>query len=109
MMLIRRHVGCADDGLDFDRAAGGFHRLVVAPRPALYRDGDRTAVIHITATARGLDYDAAGASAGAATGGSEPAHRLSCAGIGAGWGYDEINLNVGCPSDRGSRAVSARC
>lgn len=33
-------------------------------------------------------------------GGSEPAALAECAKIGADFGYDEINLNVGCPSDR---------
>jgi tRNA-dihydrouridine synthase A len=33
-------------------------------------------------------------------GGSEPARLAEAAKIGAGFGYDEINLNVGCPSDR---------
>lgn len=33
-------------------------------------------------------------------GGSDPAELAACARIGAEYGYDEINLNVGCPSDR---------
>ncbi|WP_037582935.1 tRNA dihydrouridine(20/20a) synthase DusA [Stigmatella aurantiaca] len=33
-------------------------------------------------------------------GGSEPAALAEAARIGEAWGYDEINLNVGCPSDR---------
>lgn len=33
-------------------------------------------------------------------GGSEAGHLAEAARIGADWGYDEINLNVGCPSDR---------
>lgn len=33
-------------------------------------------------------------------GGSNPQALAECARIGADWGYDEINLNVGCPSDR---------
>jgi tRNA-dihydrouridine synthase A len=33
-------------------------------------------------------------------GGSEPARLAEAAKIGASFGYDEINLNVGCPSDR---------
>ncbi|MGB5605550.1 MAG: tRNA dihydrouridine(20/20a) synthase DusA [Gammaproteobacteria bacterium] len=33
-------------------------------------------------------------------GGSDPAQLAECARIGADYGYDEINLNVGCPSDR---------
>jgi tRNA-dihydrouridine synthase A len=33
-------------------------------------------------------------------GGSEPDELAQCARLGTEWGYDEINLNVGCPSDR---------
>ena len=33
-------------------------------------------------------------------GGDDPAELAECARIAADWGYDEINLNVGCPSDR---------
>jgi tRNA-dihydrouridine synthase A len=33
-------------------------------------------------------------------GGSEPEQLAHAARIGSDWGYDEINLNVGCPSDR---------
>ena len=33
-------------------------------------------------------------------GGADPDALAVCARIGADWGYDEINLNVGCPSDR---------
>jgi tRNA-dihydrouridine synthase A len=33
-------------------------------------------------------------------GGSDPAELAQATAIAAGYGYDEINLNVGCPSDR---------
>ena len=33
-------------------------------------------------------------------GGSEPAIMAEAAAVGEAWGYDEININVGCPSDR---------
>jgi tRNA-dihydrouridine synthase A len=33
-------------------------------------------------------------------GGSDPDELAQCARLGGDWGYDEINLNVGCPSDR---------
>ena len=36
-------------------------------------------------------------------GGDDPSALAECAGIGEEWGYDEINLNVGCPSDRVQR------
>jgi tRNA-dihydrouridine synthase A len=33
-------------------------------------------------------------------GGDDPADLATCAEVAADWGYDEVNLNVGCPSDR---------
>jgi tRNA-dihydrouridine synthase A len=33
-------------------------------------------------------------------GGDAPAHLATCARLAEDWGYDEVNLNVGCPSDR---------
>jgi tRNA-dihydrouridine synthase A len=42
-------------------------------------------------------------------GGSDPAALADCAEIGAAYGYDEINLNVGCPSDRVQNARFGAC
>jgi tRNA-dihydrouridine synthase A len=42
-------------------------------------------------------------------GGSEPEHLAVAAKIGAAWGYDEINLNCGCPSERVQRGSFGAC
>ena len=42
-------------------------------------------------------------------GGSEPQKLAEAARIGAGFGYDEINLNVGCPSDRVQTGTFGAC
>ena len=42
-------------------------------------------------------------------GGSEPGELARCAQIGARWGYDEINLNCGCPSERVQRGAFGAC
>jgi tRNA-dihydrouridine synthase A len=42
-------------------------------------------------------------------GGSEPAKLAEAARIGADFGYDEINLNVGCPSDRVQSGTFGAC
>lgn len=42
-------------------------------------------------------------------GGSEPEHLAVAAKIGAQWGYDEINLNCGCPSERVQRGSFGAC
>jgi len=42
-------------------------------------------------------------------GGSEPAELAACAKLGQDWGYDEINLNCGCPSERVQRGAFGAC
>ncbi len=42
-------------------------------------------------------------------GGSDPAKLAEAASIGADYGYDEINLNVGCPSDRVQSGAFGAC
>jgi len=42
-------------------------------------------------------------------GGCDPVDLSECAHIGEDWGYDEINLNVGCPSDRVQRGRFGAC
>ena len=42
-------------------------------------------------------------------GGSEPEKLMKAARIGSSWGYDEINLNVGCPSDRVQSGTFGAC
>ena len=42
-------------------------------------------------------------------GGSEPADLAHCAKVGEQWGYDEINLNCGCPSERVQRGAFGAC
>ncbi len=57
------------------------------------------AVIHGD-RARHLDFDPCERPLALQLGGAEPARLAEAARIAADWGYDEINLNVGCPSDR---------
>jgi tRNA-dihydrouridine synthase A len=42
-------------------------------------------------------------------GGSDPAELAACARTGQRWGYDEINLNCGCPSDKVQRGAFGAC
>jgi tRNA-dihydrouridine synthase A len=42
-------------------------------------------------------------------GGSEPADLAHCARLGEQWGYDEVNLNCGCPSERVQRGAFGAC
>ncbi|MFN3582276.1 MAG: tRNA dihydrouridine(20/20a) synthase DusA, partial [Pseudomonas sp.] len=82
-----------------DRNCRRFHRLM-SGHALLYTEMvTAPAVIHGD-RARLLDYDAAEHPLALQLGGSDPAELREATRIAADWGYDEINLNVGCPSDR---------
>jgi tRNA-dihydrouridine synthase A len=66
------------------------------------------AVIHGD-RARLLGFSAAEHPVALQLGGSEPEALAEAAVIGAAFGYDEINLNVGCPSDRGQSGRFGAC
>nr|WP_273500196.1 tRNA dihydrouridine(20/20a) synthase DusA [Paracoccus sphaerophysae] len=81
-----------------DRHCRGFHRLL-SRRALLYTEMiTAPAIVHGDRT-RLLDHDGEHPVA-LQIGGSEPAQLAQAVRIAADWGYDEINLNVGCPSDR---------
>ncbi|MFN3841972.1 MAG: tRNA dihydrouridine(20/20a) synthase DusA [Rehaibacterium terrae] len=82
-----------------DRHCRYFHRLL-SPNARLY-----TEMVHAQAVIRGdrdklLGFDSAERPLALQLGGSEPAALAEAAAIAEGFGYDEVNLNVGCPSDR---------
>jgi len=82
-----------------DRHCRFFHRLL-APNTLLYTEMvTAPAAIHGD-RARLLGFDASEQPLALQLGGSEPAELAQAARIGAALGYGEINLNVGCPSDR---------
>jgi tRNA-dihydrouridine synthase A len=56
-----------------------------------------------------LEFDPAEHPVALQLGGADPAMLAEAAAIGAGFGYDEINLNVGCPSDRVQQATFGAC
>ncbi len=58
---------------------------------------------------RFLRFDAAEHPVALQLGGASPEELAQCAEIGADWGYDEVNLNVGCPSDRVQNARFGAC
>lgn len=59
--------------------------------------------------ARHLDYNAAEHPLVLQLGGSEPTDMASCARMAEQWGYDEVNINVGCPSDRVQKGRFGAC
>lgn len=56
-----------------------------------------------------LDFNEAEHPVALQLGGSDPADLAQCAQIAQEWGYDEINLNVGCPSDRVQKGRFGAC
>src|SRR5476649_2729718 len=82
-----------------DRHCRYFHRLL-APHARLYTEMVTTGAVLHGARERLLGFDAAEHPLALQLGGHEPADLAAAARIGVEFGYDEINLNVGCPSDR---------
>ncbi|MEZ5798439.1 MAG: tRNA dihydrouridine(20/20a) synthase DusA [Paracoccaceae bacterium] len=82
-----------------DRHCRYFHRLMTR-RAMLYTEmATAPAVVH-GAQARLLDYSPDEHPVALQLGGSDPAELAAAVRLARGWGYDEINLNCGCPSDR---------
>lgn len=82
-----------------DRHCRVFHRILTR-RALLYTEMVTTGAILFGPRERLLGYAAVEHPLALQLGGSEPAQLAECARIAADYGYDEINLNVGCPSDR---------
>jgi tRNA-dihydrouridine synthase A len=82
-----------------DRHCRVFHRLLTR-RARLYTEMLTSGAIIHGDRARLLGFDASEHPLALQLGGSDPADLATSAKIGEDFGYDEINLNVGCPSDR---------
>ena len=82
-----------------DRHCRFFHRLLTR-RALLYTEMVTTGAVLRGDRARLLAYDRAEHPLAIQLGGSDPRALAECARIAADLGYDEVNLNVGCPSDR---------
>jgi tRNA-dihydrouridine synthase A len=82
-----------------DRHCRAFHR-VLSGRALLYTEMLTTGAILHGDRERFLAFDPSEHPVGLQLGGSDPVDLVEAARIGVAAGYDEINLNVGCPSDR---------
>ena len=82
-----------------DRHCRVFHRLMTR-RARLYTEMLTTGAILHGDRARLLGFDACEHPVALQLGGSDTRDLAASARIGEDFGYDEINLNVGCPSDR---------
>ncbi|KIZ47669.1 MULTISPECIES: tRNA dihydrouridine(20/20a) synthase DusA [Rhodopseudomonas] len=82
-----------------DRHCRVFHRLLTR-RARLYSEMVTTGAVIHGDRQRLLGFDACEHPVALQLGGSDPADLATSARIGEDFGYHEINLNVGCPSDR---------
>jgi len=82
-----------------DRHCRVFHRLL-SRRALLYTEMVTTGAVIHGDRRRLLGFDRSEHPLALQLGGSDPGDLATSASIGEDFGYDEINLNVGCPSDR---------
>ena len=91
-----------------DRHCRSFHRLLTR-HALLYTEMVTVGAIIHGPRQRLLDFDPAEQPVALQLGGSDPADLVRCARIGEDWGYCEINLNCGCPSDRVQNGAFGAC
>ena len=82
-----------------DRHCRSLHR-VLTKRALLYSEMVTSGAVLHGDREKLLGHDAGQHPVALQLGGSEPADLAAAAKVGEDYGYDEINLNVGCPSDR---------
>ena len=91
-----------------DRHCRYFHRLL-SRHARLYTEMVTTGALLHGDVPRHLDFNAEEHPVALQLGGSDPADLAKAARLGEQWGYDEINLNCGCPSDRVQRGAFGAC
>jgi len=91
-----------------DRHCRYFHRLMTT-RTRLYTEMVTTGALLHGDVPRHLDFNAEEHPVALQLGGSEPHDLAACAKLAEKWGYDEVNLNCGCPSERVQRGAFGAC
>jgi tRNA-dihydrouridine synthase A len=91
-----------------DRHCRHFHRLLTR-RALLYTEMITTGALLHGDVARHLRFDSDEHPVALQLGGCEPAELANCAALGESWGYQEINLNCGCPSSRVQKGAFGVC
>jgi len=94
------HRLCVAPMMDWTDRHCRFFLRQVSPRARLYTEMVTTGALQFGNVPRHLDFDACEHPVALQLGGSDPPALAHCARLGEAWGYDEINLNVGCPSER---------
>jgi tRNA-dihydrouridine synthase A len=91
-----------------DRHCRYLHRLL-SRHALLYTEMVTTGALVHGDVPRHLRFNAEEHPVALQLGGSEPADLAHCAKLGEEWGYDEVNLNCGCPSERVQRGAFGAC
>lgn len=91
-----------------DRHCRYFHRLL-APQALLYTEMVTTGALIHGDIPRHLRFNEEEHPVALQLGGSEIDALVHCAKLGEQWGYDEINLNCGCPSERVQKGAFGAC
>ncbi|WP_216328542.1 tRNA dihydrouridine(20/20a) synthase DusA [Deinococcus aestuarii] len=91
-----------------DRHCRAFHRTLTR-RTLLYTEMVTTGAILHGDRERHLGFGEAEHPVALQLGGSDSAALAECARIAEAWGYDEVNLNCGCPSDRVQNGSFGAC
>lgn len=91
-----------------DRHCRHFHRLL-SRHALLYTEMVTTGALIHGDVERHLRFNDEEHPVALQLGGSEPADLARSAQLGEQWGYDEINLNCGCPSERVQRGAFGAC
>ncbi|WP_312302967.1 tRNA dihydrouridine(20/20a) synthase DusA [Pulveribacter sp.] len=91
-----------------DRHCRYLHRRL-SRHALLYTEMVTTGALIHGDVARHLRFDAAEHPVALQLGGSEPQDLAQCARLAQDWGYDEVNLNCGCPSERVQRGAFGAC
>ncbi|MCJ7798701.1 MAG: tRNA dihydrouridine(20/20a) synthase DusA, partial [Polaromonas sp.] len=91
-----------------DRHCRYFHRLL-SRHALLYTEMVTTGALIHGDVARHLRFNAEEHPVALQLGGSEASDLAQCARLGEQWGYQEINLNCGCPSERVQRGAFGAC
>ena len=97
--MINRKL-CIAPMLDWTDRYFRFFARLISPNALLYTEMVSTGALLHGDVQRFLAFDASEHPLALQLGGSDPQDLARCSRLGEQWGYDEINLNVGCPSDR---------
>jgi len=108
-MTMFDHRLCTAPMMDWsDRHCRYFFRQL-SPRAVLYTEMVTTGALIHGNVQRHLAFDAVEHPVALQLGGSDPASLAHCARLGQRYGYDEINLNCGCPSERVQHGTFGAC